>query len=46
MNNYQEIVNILLIGGFAVTAYDTFRNFNPWAAFSMCVSLTVLIVIN
>jgi len=46
MSDYHTAINVLLIGGFAVTAYDTFKNYNLWAAFSMCVSLAVLFVIN
>ena len=46
MDSTLVILNILLIGGFAVTAYETFKNFNPWAAVSMIISLSMLVYIN
>lgn len=40
------ILNVLLTGGFAVTAYETFKNHSPWAAVSMAVSLGMIMFIN
>ena len=40
------VVNILLIGGFCVTAYDTFKEFHWYSAISMTASLAMLVYIN
>ena len=46
MNEVPMIVNALLIGGFVVTAVDTFKNYNPWSAVSTLISLVTFLVIN
>lgn len=46
MDSTLIILNILLIGGFATMAYETFKHFNPWAAISMLTTLGILIYIN
>lgn len=46
MDSTLVVLNILLVGGFGVTAYETFKNFNPWAAISMITSLGMLVYIN
>jgi len=46
METSHIIINGLLIGGFTVTAYDAFKNFNPFSALSMVVSMSILLLIN
>lgn len=40
------IINILLIGGFFVAAYEVLRNHTTWAWISMLSTLAMLVVIN
>lgn len=40
------VLNILLLGGFVVTAYDTFKEFHFYSAISMVASLGMLYYIN
>jgi len=40
------VINVLLIGGFMVTAYQTFKEFSIWACISMITSLGMLFFIN